>query len=217
MTVGRCVRLGAVAAGIHRALVCDLDSTLWPFNDALRGVGDGASPEDDWLGWGELVRLSGSERAAAVAMERAQSYESMQRFGLFVGVRETFAALRRDGVRIVVATDRPPRLADDAARFLAEAGLECSVYALTPSERISYCLRQGIRVLVDDRPETLAAAHDAGLAAVALRYRYNEDVLSLLRLPHADAWPELASVISDVLEAEYRAANDDGGGSGAAA
>ena len=201
---------GTAQSSTQRGLACDLDSTLWPFNDALREAGGGAVSVDEWLGWSQLVELCGGERMATEAFERAQGYDSMRRFGLFTGVRETFAALEEGGVRVVVVTNRSRRLADDAARFLTQAGLRCSVCALSPSERISFCLEQGIRVIVDDRPQTLESAHDAGLTAIALRYPYNGSVVDRLRLPHATEWSELSTVIFAALRIEYRGTERQG-------
>lgn len=185
---------------IQKAIVCDLDSTLWPFNDALREVGGNAASANEWLGWDELTELCGDERLAIEAFERAQGYDSMRRFGLFPGVSETFAALADRGVRVIVVTDRSRQLADDAARFLVQAGLRSPLHALSPAGRISFCLEQGIRVIVDDRPGTLEAAHEAGLTAIALRYPYNGTVVDRLGVPNATAWPELSAVIFAALQ-----------------
>lgn len=177
------------------AVVVDFDSTLW---DLMRAVADhvaddcGLTPDGAYqrlLGeWDGCDRLVGRERTRAAFREVFHSAH-MEPYGLFPGAAEGLATLSGEGYRIVVMTHRPGVNITHVARHLDAHGARVHEIQCGPAfDKIAASFAAGAHILVDDKPSTLMAAHEAGLPVTTLRWPYNSQVLDERGIPHAGGW-----------------------------
>ena len=102
-------------------------------------------------------------------------------------------------------TARPEELAIEGLRLLRAHGIELAGAAFGVSDKPALCDALGIRVLVDDDPGVLRAAHANGLSVVAPRRAHNRRVIDELGLPAASSWQRLHHLIAHTV-AEHLAA-----------
>jgi hypothetical protein len=182
--------------------VCDFDGIAYPFVSgvATHPSAERLALENCWT-WETPIEIAGPAWPEALA--HGLSYETMRAVGLFPDFKPAMERLRAVGVVPLLRTHRPPDALAAVQRLLAEEGLGwLDVAAATPQEKIDLCLAEGISVLVDDHPQTLAAAHAAGLRAMALRFPYNSEMIERLGVEEAPDWDVLAGLILAVLRAE---------------
>lgn len=115
---------------------------------------------------------------------------------------ETVNAWRDAKHRIHVTSHRAERSVAATRRWLRAIGLRHDAL-FCGRDKIAYCRRAGIELLIDDTPDTLLRALDAGMLAAALRHPWNEDVCDAGRVVCAADWPQLARALSPRL-AEVR-------------
>jgi hypothetical protein len=172
--------------------VCDFDGIAWPF---VTGVSRspharGLSLETCWE-WETPIQVVGRARWPEVLAE-ALTYETMRGVGLYLDFAPAMESLRAQDVEPILMTDRPTEAIRDVRRILDDYGLSwLSVQKATPEQKISFCLEQGLRVIVDDHPETIEAAQSAGLRALSLRFPYNRDMIERLGVVNAPDWSTL--------------------------
>lgn len=115
-------------------------------------------------------------------MERAEPYP---------GAVSTVNGWRAAGHWILVASHRSATAHDATARWLAAVGmtydeLHCSY------DKLAHCLERDVALLIDDSPDTLAAALQLGLAAATLRHPWNRALCEAEpRIVCADDWARL--------------------------
>jgi hypothetical protein len=68
-------------------------------------------------------------------------------------------------------------------------------------DKVARCRRIGIDLLIDDSPENLHRALDAGILAATLRHPWNVEVCDTPQVISAADWRELARVLQPVLDA----------------
>lgn len=189
---------GGYARGVR--FVCDFDGIAYPFVSAVAAhpSGAGLSLETCWE-WETPIHVVGEDEWPA-ALDRALSYETMAQVGLFADFAPAILSLRRRGVEPLVRTHRSEARTEDVRRILADYGLGwLSVERMSPKDKVDYCLAEGIGVLVDDFPETIAEAHKAGISVLSLRFPYNRQVLEELEVVNASSWRELEQLLHDTL------------------
>ena len=69
-------------------------------------------------------------------------------------------------------------------------------------DKVAHCRAIGIDLLIDDSPETLLRAVDAGIRAATLRHPWNEHVCRAPHIACAADWRQLARVLGPVLDGE---------------
>lgn len=177
----------------------DVDATLWDF---VRGFYDAARaahphlperpPEGEDL-WRYVVSDVGLD-AARLLLPDLYRPEVMARYGALPGAAAATHAVREAGGRVVIMTFRPPEAATGTARFLDDAGIHWDELRCGYDCKITACVEMGVRVIVDDRPETLDLAVSRGLHALTLRWPHNRHAC---RHPvvHADDYAGLLPAI----------------------
>jgi hypothetical protein len=83
-------------------------------------------------------------------------------------------------------------------RWLDDIGLRYQAL-YCGDDKIGYCRRVGVGLLVDDFPANLLGALDAGIAAATLRHPWNADLCDAGTVICADGWPQLARALEPVL------------------
>jgi uncharacterized HAD superfamily protein len=108
------------------------------------------------------------------------------------------------GHRIHITSHRAERSLGATRRWLDDIGLRHhELYC--GSDKVTHCREIGIDLLVDDSPQNLLRALDAGIRAATLRHPWNEDVCKVPEVICAADWLELARVVEPVLAGDRRA------------
>ncbi|WP_217924634.1 hypothetical protein [Miltoncostaea oceani] len=178
----------------QRAIALDFDSTLWDLSRATarEAAAELGRDEDELLAiisaeWGGIDSLGTPEQVMRW-FRRCFVIEGMRPHGLLAGVELALAELEAAGYHIVVMTARPDDVIDHVCEFLAEFRapvheVRCGFY-----DKIAECVKEGIDVLVDDKPETIEQAHAGGIRVLTLRWPYNAEVIDRLGIEHTETW-----------------------------
>jgi len=99
---------------------------------------------------------------------------------------------------IEIASHRAERSAAATRRWLDDIGLRhhglwCG------TDKVAHCVATGTGLLVDDSPQTLLRAVDAGIRAATLRHPWNEGLRDVPGILTAADWPELARALVPLL------------------
>jgi hypothetical protein len=88
-------------------------------------------------------------------------------------------------------THRPPEAAEGTARFLDAAGIHWDELRCGYDCKVTACLDMGVRVIIDDRLDTLRLAVERGLHAFTLRWPHNAEICAGTAVVHADDYDGL--------------------------
>jgi uncharacterized protein len=180
-------------------IAIDIDSTLHHYWDLLEEVARrrfGVQiPYAEQVVW-EIDRLKPEQLRAAVreTHSEAQILAGEPYPGAVDVVREWHEA----GHFIHITSHR----ADDAhaatAQWLDRIGLPYDELYCS-SDKIARCEEIGIDLLIDDSPENLRRAIDAGIAAATILHPWNRELVAEEDIVAAEDWPELGRRLERVL------------------
>ena len=102
---------------------------------------------------------------------------------------------------IHVTSHRAERSLTATRRWLEDIGL-LHHELFCGDDKVAHCRRIGIDLLIDDSPDALVRALDAGILAATLRHPWNEHVCDSPRVISAAGWRELARVLAPVLDGD---------------
>jgi uncharacterized HAD superfamily protein len=165
-----------------RKIMVDIDSTLYPSDpifiramSEMYGVQLDLSALDHW-DW-PLQHIS-SEQFAALISEYFHSDTEILAAVPFRGAVEAINAWRAEGHRVHVVSDRGVRAKPATLTWLNNIGIGYDALVLRLGvDKIEYARRHRIDLVIDDRPDTLERAVEAGFAAATLVYPYNRLVV----------------------------------------
>jgi uncharacterized protein len=170
-------------------IAIDIDSTLHPYWDQLAAVAKRRFGIE--LPYEDQVRCCVDETHREPLVLAAEPYP---------GAVEAVRAWHEQGHFIHVTSHRAPAACAATARWLERIGLpfddlHCS------SDKVSRCIELGIDVLIDDSPENLVRAADAGITVATIAHPWNRDVCEEEDVICAADWPTLAERLEPVLVA----------------
>jgi phosphoglycolate phosphatase-like HAD superfamily hydrolase len=184
-------------------IAIDFDGVAWPLVDSLGQLPD--CPE--WQGerlttqncstWDTVIDIWGQGLDYAFAkMDEARSLENLRRIGLFAGFAEAMQTLEARSFRPTILSHNSEAACAGIRTYLDERGLgHIEMIAARPAEKIEWCLAEGAEILVDDAPDTIRAAHAAGLTPVAPRYLYNADAIAETGAIWGHDWKQLLPLL----------------------
>jgi FMN phosphatase YigB (HAD superfamily) len=170
-------------------LAIDIDSTLHPYWDQLAEIAQRrfgvALPYEQQFTWA-IPDLEPEQLKACV--QETHSPEHVLAAEPYPGAVETIQRWHDQGHFIHITSHRATDAHPHTSEWLDQIGLPhdelyCSY------DKIARCLEIGIDVLIDDSPETLARAVEAGITAATLEHPWNKDVPDVILAPD---WPTLA-------------------------
>jgi len=185
-------------------IAIDIDSTLHHYwdrlSDAARRRFGIELPYEEQFTWG-ITRLKPEQ--LQVCVEETHSEEAILAGRPYPGAVETVNAWHEAGHFIHVTSHRATRCQGPTTRWLTEIGLRydelyCSF------DKVSRCQELGIELLIDDSPDNLQRAIEAGIRPATILHPWNEDVCETEDVVAARDWPTLAAKLEPFL----------GGGSG---
>ena len=185
-------------------IAIDIDSTLHHYWDlfallAQRRFGVGLA-YDEQVTW-DIVQLRREQVAALVAESHRR--EHVLGAAPYDGAVEAVAAWHAAGHFIHITSHRSTDAHDATAAWLEQIGLpyddlHCSW------DKIARCTEIDIDVLVDDSPQNILRAQEAGIVPATLAHPWNRELCREEGVICAPDWPELAQRLAPVLAAPLR-------------
>jgi hypothetical protein len=177
-------------------LAIDIDSTLHPYWDqlaeiALRRFGV-ELPYESQCTWA-IDGLEPEQLKACV--QETHSPERVLAAEPYPGAVETIQRWHEQGHFIHITSHRAVDAHPHTSEWLDRIGLPHDELYCS-DDKITRCLEIGIDVLIDDSPDTLVRAVEAGITAATLEHPWNRDVPNVIGAPD---WPTLARRLQTVL------------------
>jgi uncharacterized HAD superfamily protein len=183
-------------------IAIDIDSTLhhhWPLVAAAAKRRFGVElPYEQQFRWAGR-RLS--EEQLRVCIEDTHSDAAIAGARPYPHAVESVNRWYDSGHSIHIASHRAERSLTATRRWLEQIGLRHHEL-FGGDDKVARCRQIGIDLLIDDSPDTLLRAIDAGILAATLRHPWNEHVCDASRVTSAADWRELARVLAPVLDGD---------------
>ena len=180
-------------------IAVDIDSTLHHYWDQLAAIAKrrfGVElPYDEQLTWGitrlrpEQVHVCVQETHREVHVLAAEPYP---------GAVEAIRAWHDGGHFIHVTSHRADEAHEATAVWLERIGLPHDELYCS-RDKVARCVEIGIDVLIDDSPETLLRAVDAGITPATIVHPWNRELCEEEDIVCASDWPTLARRLEPVL------------------
>ena len=177
----------------------DFDGVAWPLVEAIGSLPDCPLLDGERFGykncatWDSVVEIWGPEtdiHFAMAKMDEARGLDYLRRFGLYEGFARALRTFELNGLRPTILSHNTDAALANVETFLGEQGIKAPIVAAKPKEKIAWCLERNAP-LIDDAPETIHLAHEAGVVATAPRYLYNAEVIDETSTPWGRDWSEL--------------------------
>jgi uncharacterized protein len=174
-------------------IAIDIDSTLHHHWDLLSAAARRRFGVE--LPYGEQVTY-GSTRLRGCQMDlcvkETQTDEAILAATPYPGAVEAVRAWHDAGHFVLVATYRPGGCTAATRTWLERIDLAHDELRCT-EDKLATCREHGIELVIDDAPDVLRAAVDAGLAAATIAHPWNEDVVAEEDVIAAPDWPTLVA------------------------
>ena len=155
--------------------ILDVDGTLWDLMSPVHRILEikfdvVMGTPDRWNYHRDFV----SDEAFYEAVR--QAHAEQLKFPPYAGADKLFYALNEAGYEVIVASHRPPQMAEAIANWLRlnDLGPYSGIYC----GRDKHFLIQYEDLVIDDRPDTIRYANRENAQALSLTYRYNWPVLN---------------------------------------
>jgi FMN phosphatase YigB (HAD superfamily) len=179
-------------------IAIDIDSTLHHYWDQLsprRGARFGVDlPYEDQVTW-DITLLRPEQVKACVRETHGEKMCSPPS-----RIRARWRRSAR-GARPATSSTSPrtaQRVAGGDRRWLDDIGLPYDELYCS-EDKVSHCTAIGIDILIDDSPENLERALDAGMVAATILHPWNRELCETEDVVHGETWEELARNLETVL------------------
>jgi uncharacterized HAD superfamily protein len=181
-------------------IAIDIDSTLHHYWDVLSDAAQRRFgielPYEEQFTWG-ITRLKPEQ--LEVCIEETHCEAQIFASAPYEGAVDTINRWHGAGHFIHITTHRSATAHAATARWLEHIGLRYDELYCS-SDKIARCQEIGIDLLIDDSPENLRRAVDAGIAAATILHPWNQDVVEEEGILASGDWPGLASALETRLE-----------------
>ena len=180
-------------------IAIDIDSTLHHYWDQLSDAAQRrfgiALPYEDQVTWG--ITLLRPEQVRA-CVEETHSEARVLAAEPYPGAVETVRAWHEAGHFVHVTSQRDIASREVTAQWLDRIGLPYDeLYC--GGDKVARCAEIGIDVLIDDSPENLERAVEAGITPATLLHPWNRELCETEDVICGADWPELARNLEPVL------------------
>jgi uncharacterized protein len=191
--------------GIPVRIAVDIDSTLhhhWPLVALAAKRRFGVElPYEQQFPWAGLHL---SEEQLRVCIEDTHSDEAIADARPYAHAVESVNGWYDAGHYIHITSHRAQRSLTATRRWLDDIGLRRhELYC--GYDKVARCRQIGIDLLIDDSPNNLLRALEAGILAATLRHPWNDDVCDTPHVICAADWRELARLLQPVLDGDLGA------------
>jgi uncharacterized HAD superfamily protein len=180
-------------------IAIDIDSTLHHYWDQLEEIAHRrfgvAIPYEDQVVW-DIDRLKPEQLSAAV--KESHSEKRILASEPYPGAVEAVTAWHEAGHFIHITSHRSGEAHDATERWLRQIGLPYDELYCS-WDKVTHCQEIGIDVLIDDSPDNLQGAIDAGITAATLLHPWNRELCETEDVVCGEDWPELARNLEAVL------------------
>lgn len=180
-------------------IAIDIDSTLHHYWDLLAasakrrfGVDLRYEEQRTWA----ITRLKPEQLRCCI--EETHTDEVILAARPYPGAVEAINAWAEAGHFIHVTSHRDVSAHDATERWLRAIGLRFDELYCS-DDKLARCREIGIDVLIDDCPDHLVAAVDAGMIAATIEHPWNEEVRETEDIVSAPDWPGLATRLQPFL------------------
>jgi uncharacterized protein len=178
----------------------DIDSTLhdyWPTLKAVIRNRFGIDvPYDEQVSWGiEGLR----PEQVKVAVDETHRPEHVRAATPYPGAVETVNAWHDAGHHILVSSHRRGEAYDAKKEWLDGIGLRYDELYCS-DDKVSHAIANGIELLIDDKPDDLLRALEAGMTAATLMHPWNREICEEEDIVCAPDWPGLRRRLAPLLE-----------------
>jgi uncharacterized protein len=180
-------------------IAVDIDSTLHHHWDVVSDVSmrrfGVKLPYEEQLTWG-LTRLRPEQLEVCV---RESHSDARILAGLpYEGAVETVCGWHARGHFVQILSHPEAGCRRATAAWLRTIGLPFDDLQC-PAERVQLCAREGIELLIDDSPLSIAGALEHGIVAATIVHPWNEEVCEEEDVICARDWEELARLLAPVV------------------
>jgi 5'(3')-deoxyribonucleotidase len=180
-------------------IAIDIDSTLHHYWDLLSAAAQrrfGVDlPYEEQFDWG-ITRLK--PRQLEVCIAETHSDEVIAAGRPYDGAVEAVQRWHEAGHFIHVTSHRDVASHEATARWLDDIGLPYDELYCS-DDKVSHCTAIGIDILIDDSPENLERALDAGMVAATILHPWNRELCETEDVVHGETWEELTRNLESVL------------------
>ena len=191
--------------GTDMKIAVDIDSTLHHHWDVVSDVSQRRFgvrlPYDEQLTWG-FTRLR--QEQLDVCVRESHSDARIMAGVPYAGAVEAVAEWHAHGHFVQVLSHPSASCRRATAAWLEAIGLPFDDLQC-PERRVEMCVREGIQLLIDDSPLSIAGALEHGIAAATLVHPWNEEVCDEEDVICARDWHQLAQLLAPVLGAPVAA------------
>ena len=183
-------------------IAIDIDSTLhhhWPLVAAAAKRRFGVDLPYEQQFPSASHRLSDEQLRACI--EDTHSDEAIAGARPYPHAVETVNRWYDAGHSIHITSHRDERSLPATRRWLDDIGLRHHELSCS-HDKVARCRQLGVHLLIDDSPDNLLPALDAGILAATLRHPWNEHVCGAPRVTCAADWRELYRVLEPVLDGD---------------
>jgi uncharacterized protein len=185
-------------------IAIDIDSTLhhhWPLVAAAAKRRFGVElPYEQQFPWASRPL---EDEQLRMCIEDTHSDEAIAGARPYAHAVETINGWYAQGHYIHITSHRAERSRSATQRWLDDIGLRHhELYC--GHDKVARCREIGIDLLIDDSPDNLLRAADAGMLVATLRHPWNESVRDAPHVISAADWAELAGLLAPVLDRDRR-------------
>lgn len=177
-------------------LAIDIDSTLHPYWDQLAEIAkrrfDVELPYESQHTWA-IDRLTHEQ--LRVCVQETHTEEHVLAAEPYPGAVETIAKWHEQGHFIHITSHRATDAHPHTSEWLTNIGLPHDELYCS-DDKIARCIQIGIDVLIDDAPQNLTRAVEAGMVAATLEHPWNRGLEGVIIAPD---WAGLAERLEPVL------------------
>ena len=180
-------------------IAIDIDSTLHHYWDQLSAAARrrfGVDlPYEDQVTW-DITLLRPEQVKACVRETHGEKMVLAAK--PYPGAVEAVRAGHEAGHFIHITSHREAASQEATARWLDDIGLPYDELYCS-EDKVSHCTAIGIDILIDDSPENLERALDAGMVAATILHPWNRELCETEDVMHGETWEELARNLESVL------------------
>jgi uncharacterized HAD superfamily protein len=180
-------------------IAIDIDSTLHHYWDVLSDAAQRRFgidlPYEEQLTWG-ITRLKPEQLELVIRETHCE--ETIFASQPYADAVETVNRWHDAGHFIHITTHRSTEAHAATTRWLDHIGLRYDELYCS-DDKVARCQEIGIDLLIDDSPENLVRAVDAGITAATIAHPWNQDVVEEEGLIAAGDWATLAATLEERL------------------
>jgi hypothetical protein len=154
-------------------VIVDVDETLWPFHDAVvetgKSMGVKVPQRCECDGWNVIYKYSNKENIIKVFNDvhsrQGEYYPYLKSHKLLKFLRKKYY--------VIIASHRLDIYKDELVKWLDKNGLEYDEVTVS-MDKTSLFANPNVALVIDDRADTLVAAHNHGKMGIGLKKPWNE-------------------------------------------